>query len=238
MTERYTKSAEIYDIVYSEVIDYPTTAAQLTQLIKERNPDAGTLLEAACGTGAVIAHLQDDFTVAGFDLSEDMVRVAKAKLPTVEVRVADMVDFDWGSTFDVVICMFSSVGYLRTLADLERAYQRFAAHIAPGGVLVVEPWFRPEQWQLDHVGTLVASANDVTVMRMNTSWLEDDGRLSVMDMHHLVGQPGSVEHFVERHALSLVTPEEHLAAFAAAGLAMDYDPEGFIGRGLYVGSLA
>lgn len=238
MHERYTSSAEIYDVVYAEVIDYPATARRLTAMIRARKPDASTVLEAACGTGAVLDPLQAEFAVSGFDLSNDMLRVARAKLPGVELRRADMVDFDWGATFDAVICMFSSIGYLTSLESIEQAYRRFAAHLAADGVLIVEPWLRPDVFADGHVGTVVAGADGVTVLRMNTSWREDDGRVSVMDMHHLVGRPGSVEHFVEQHRLSLVTPEEHLALFDASGLAMDYDPDGFIGRGLYVGGLA
>jgi len=50
-----------------------------------------------------------------------------------------------------------------------------------------------------------------------------------------VARPGGeVETFVEEHATGQFTVEEHLAAFAAAGLAVDYDPEGLMGRRLYV----
>ena len=44
----------------------------------------------------------------------------------------------------------------------------------------------------------------------------------------------SVEHFVEHHELALFTREEHLAAFRAAGLQVEHDEEGLIGRGLYI----
>jgi len=236
--ESYTSSAQTYDVIYAEVVDYPATAARLTELIRSHKSDATTLLEAACGTGAVVDALRGDFEVSGFDLSAEMLAIARHKLPGVELRQADMVNFDWGGQFDAVICMFSSIGYLTTLQAVEQAYRRFAAHVVPDGVVVVEPWFTPDVWIDGHVGTNLVAGDGVTVMRMNSSWLEDEGRVSAMDMHHLVGRPGSVEHFVERHRLSLVTVDEHLAAFAAAGLAMEHDPDGFMGRGLYVGGLA
>ena len=238
MNERYSASAEIYDLLYAEILDYESTAQRLTQVIRARRPDAKTLLEAACGTGSFLVPLRRQFEeVAGFDLSDDMLAIARSKLPDVELRQADLLDFDWGSRFDAIICMFSAVGYLTDLESLERAYLRFAAHLEPDGVLVVEPWFEPDAWIEGHVGANYVVGGDVSVMRMNSTWLEDEGRVSVMDMHHLVGRPGKVEHFVERHRLGLVTREEHLAAFEAAGLAMQYDREGFIGRGLYVGGL-
>ena len=237
--DRYTRSAEIYDVLYSEIVDYAAAAERLSLLIRERKPDATTILEAACGTGSFLFHLQGDFDVHGFDLSEDMLAIAGDKVPSAELRQGDMVDFEWNEKFDAVICMFSSIGYLTAAEDLERAYRRFAAHLQPDGVLVVEPWFPPDVWTEGHIGTNRAEGTDITVLRMNSSWLEEDGRVSAMDMHHLVGRPGTVEHFVERHRLRLVTPSEHLAAFAAAGLAMEHDASGLIvERGLYVGGLS
>lgn len=109
-----------------------------------------------------------------------------------------------------------------------------ARHLKPGGVLAVEPWFWPEQWisQRPHVMTI--DEPDFKLVRMNTTWVE--GRLAVMDMHHLVGRPEAVEHFVERVELALYTHEEYLDAFRAAGLQPEHDAEGLMGRGLYLGT--
>ena len=149
--ERYTASAEIYDTIYAEVVDYPATGRLLKWIIQERNPEAKTVLEVACGTGAVLEQLVGEFELAGMDLSEEMLAVASAKLPGVELRQADMATFEWGSTFDVVLCMFSSIGYMTDLAGLEAAYEHMVAHLNPGGVLVSEAWLRPDVFQLDFV---------------------------------------------------------------------------------------
>lgn len=236
--QRYTLSAEIYDVIYADIVDYPATGAALGDLIREVNPEARTLLEAACGTGAVLAQLVGYFDIAGFDLSQEMLDVARSKLPGVQLRRADMVDFDWGSRFDAVICMFSSIGYLTDFDSLVAAYGRFAAHLNPGGVVIVEPWFRPDQFNPGWIGTTAAGDDQLRVQRMNTSWLEHDGRVSVMDMHHLVGRPGEVGHFVERHRMGLFTVDEHKTAFAAAGLDVEHREDLFMGRGTYVGTLA
>ena len=59
---------------------------------------------------------------------------------------------------------------------------------------------------------------------------------SIMEMHYLVGRPDGVEHFTERHELTLFQDEEMLDAFRAAGLAVEHDHEGGpMGRGLYIG---
>ena len=67
---------------------------------------------------------------------------------------------------------------------------------------------------------------------MNVSGRE--GRLAIMKFEYLVGTPSGIEAFSERHEAALFTDEEYRQAFAAAGLAVEHDPEGLIGRGLYI----
>ena len=75
---------------------------------------------------------------------------------------------------------------------------------------------------------------DVKIARMTASRVEAR-QSSVMDMHHLVNTARGVEYFVERHELTLFRDDEYHQAFSAAGLDVDVDPEGLIGRGLYFG---
>lgn len=99
--------------------------------------------------------------------------------------------------------------------------------------MLVEPWLSPESFTPGHIGgPLLGEAPDLKVVRMNGSRVE--GRLSVMDFHHLVGRPGSVEHFVDSHALAMYEQDEYRAAFGAAGLEVEYDSEGLLGRGLWI----
>jgi hypothetical protein len=51
-----------------------------------------------------------------------------------------------------------------------------------------------------------------------------------------VGTPNGLERFNERHELGLFAVELYLDAFRAAGLEADHDPEGPMGRGLYIAS--
>jgi hypothetical protein len=52
-----------------------------------------------------------------------------------------------------------------------------------------------------------------------------------------VGTPAGIEYFTERHELGLFAHDDYLAAFHTAGLEVEYNPEGLMGRGLYVGTL-
>jgi hypothetical protein len=55
-------------------------------------------------------------------------------------------------------------------------------------------------------------------------------------MHYLVGTADGVEQFEEHHELGLFTPEEMRSALEATGLTVEHDPDGLMGRGLWIGT--
>lgn len=230
----FSRSARLYDAVYASIRDYPREAAELDRLIQERRPGARTLLDVACGTGAHLEHLTG-YEVEGLDLDPEMLGVARERLPNVPLHEGDMADFDLGKRFDAVVCMFSSIGYVRTAERLRSAVASMARHLEPGGVLVVEPWLSPEVWVDRHVGAVFVDQPELKIARMNVG--EREGNLSIFEFEYLVGTPNGLERFNERHELGLFTVEQYLEAFRAAGLEVDHDPEGPMGRGLYIGSV-
>ena len=227
----YERAAPIYDAIYSWK-DYGAEANRLNELIEERRPGARNLLDVACGTGRHLEHLRRWYEVEGLDLEPQFVAVARERLGDVPVHEGDMTAFDLRRRFDVVTCLFSAIGHARTLEGLRAAIAAMAAHLEPRGLLAVEPWVWPDQLVSGRPHVLTIDEPDFKLVRMNTTWVE--GRLAVMDMHHLVGRPEAVEHFVERIELALYTHDEYLEAFRAAGLAVEHDTDGLMGRGLYL----
>ena len=229
----YDRSARLYDALY-EVLCHAGDAARLRDIIGRLGiEDGATLLDVGCGTGLHLERLREWYEVAGADIAPAMVEVARARLPGVPVHQADMTELDLGRRFDVVTCLFSSIGYVRTVERLRGAVGAMARHLRPGGVLVIEPWILPENWVERHVGALFVDDSELKIARMNAHFVRDG--VSVLDMHHLVGTPDGVEHFVERHELGLFSHEQYLGAIREAGLVAEHDAEGLMGRGLYIG---
>ena len=229
----FTGSAQFYDIIYS-FKDYQAEAEQLTAIIGDRLRSGGIrLLDVACGTGLHIEHLRDNYDVAGLDLDPRLLEIARQRNPGVAFHQGTMVDFQLVGTFDVVTCLFSSIGYVKNREGLARSVACMAKHLVPGGLLVIEPWFTPEAWRPNTVHSLFIDESDLKIARINTSFSQ--GRLSYFDLHYLVGTPDGTEHFVERHELGLFTFGEMQAALSKAGLEVEYDPEGLTGRGLHLG---
>jgi ubiquinone/menaquinone biosynthesis C-methylase UbiE len=234
MDEMYTDSAEVYDAIYSARIDFATATERLHGLIEQHKQTSGTtLLDVACGTGAYLTHLRTWYAVEGLDLAPDMLAVARRKEPDVPFHESDMADFDLGRRYDALICLSSSIGYVKTIPRLRQTLQTFARHLVPGGVAIVGRWFTPDEWIPGHQSAELIEEPDRKIARMNVS--SQDGRLSIMDMHYLVATAHGIEHFTERHEMGLFTRDEYLAAFEAAGLdVVDEAPSFLPGRSLYI----
>ena len=227
----FSRTAHLYDAIYS-FKDYAAEATRLHELIDERVA-ARTLLDVACGTGKHLAELREWYEVEGVDVDPALLALARERLPGVPLHEGDMTTLDLGREFDVVTCLFSSIGYVRTRERLGEAVARLAAHIAEGGLVVVEPWLTPESWIPDHVHAVYVDEQELKIARVNAG--APVGEEVAIDMHYLVGTPAGVEYIVEPHVLGLYTHDEYLDAFRAAGLEAEHEPEGLMGRGLYLG---
>jgi len=226
-------SARYYDKLYA-FKDYRAETEKLLETLRRYKPSLGDdLLDVACGTGRHLAYLKESFRVEGLDLALGMLEAARERLPEVTFHQADMTDFILGGQFDVVTCLFSSIGYVKTLEALVKTVNGMASHLAPGGVLLIEPWFTPETWHPGSVHALFIDEPELKIARVNTS--DAMGRLSFMDFHYLIGTPQGVGHFTERHEPGLFTAPEMQAALTGAGLRSEYDPHGLTGRGLHIG---
>jgi SAM-dependent methyltransferase len=217
----FEHSAHVYDLLYS-FKDYETEAHDLAAMIRERNAGSTSLLDVACGTGKHLEVLRANFRdVAGVDLDASLLEIARERLPDVSFTQADMRTFDLGRTFDAVTCLFSSVGYLRDDDELAEAVGRMAAHLAPGGVLVIDGWLRPDAWWPGmNVDALAESANGVAAARVARTWR--DGDRTVLDMRYLIATAEEgFEQQQEVHELTLFSDAAYRAAFAKASLTPD-----------------
>ena len=233
----FTASAEYYDAIYATFKDYRTEATKLAALLRAINPACKTILDVACGTAEHELYLTDaGFTVDGLDIDETFLRIARTKNPTCRFFLGDMSAFDLPDRYDAVICLFSSIGYLRTLDRLVTALHCFRRHLAPGGIIVVEPWFAPGVLDPARVVKNTGEGNGVRVSRI--SRVELEGRLSRLRFDYEITDGVDTRRAQEVHELGLFTTAELLQTFRDAGLEADYDPKGLTDRGLYIAKAA
>lgn len=165
-----------------------------------------------------------------------MLQIARGKLPGTPLFRADMAHFTVDTSFDALLCLFSSIGYIHPEERLRAAARAFAASVRPGGALVIEPWLAEEAFISGHLAMQTYDGEDLKLCRAAIS--RKEGALSVFDFHWLVVRAGApdMEHVVDRHTLWLCPTGTLLEAFEDAGFEVRLEPKGLMpDRGLIVG---
>lgn len=219
-TGSYGDLARWYDPLYAAAgKDHAAEARAVLGLATAAGVRVDSVLDVACGTGQhLVAFREAVGDVAGLDNAPAMLEVARERLgPGVPLRHADMRTFSLDRQFDLVTCLFSAVGHVRDESDLDAAVATMARHVAPGGLLVVEPWLTPQTVHVDGTRTLdTVETGDGVCARAARSVLRGD--VLVVEFAWAIATPESVTSHTESYRMPLFTQERYLAAVAAAGL--------------------
>ena len=132
-----------YDVLashYDAVTGDPATEALLIEdVIERRHGRVTTLLDVACGTGAVTSLLSRAYQVSGLDMSAGMLTVAREKLPEgTPLYVADMTSFRLSARFDAIVCAYQGVNHLLSLPAWKSFFRSVYWHLNAGGVFVFD----------------------------------------------------------------------------------------------------
>jgi SAM-dependent methyltransferase len=131
----YDLLAKFYDRLMS---DSSLRSKQVMRCIERYRPTASSLLELGCGTGAVLYGLSAMGSLAGMDISRNMLDVARARLPGAQFIQGDISSFDLGCRFDVIVCTYDVLNHL---AEFNRWISCFACtckHLAEGGLFIFD----------------------------------------------------------------------------------------------------
>lgn len=134
----YTKLAPIYDYLMRHV-DYQRWADYVSLIFKMVQVDVRTILDIACGTGTLIQRLrQRGYKAVGFDLSQEMISLAKRKNQGVPLWRGDMRCFASKRRFDAVVCLFDSINYLMNLKELGEVLRAVEEVLHKEGIFIFD----------------------------------------------------------------------------------------------------
>ncbi|NBD29259.1 MAG: methyltransferase domain-containing protein [Alphaproteobacteria bacterium] len=129
----YERQAAVYDAQRSRVLSEARWLARFAAVL----PQGGRVLDLGCGAGDPIARwfMAEGFRVTGVDFSDAMLDIANARWPDGDWRQSDMRRLDLDDRFDGIVA-WDSFFHL-TPADQRGTLARMAAHLAPGGSILV-----------------------------------------------------------------------------------------------------
>ena len=118
----YKDLAKYYDLIYeSRGKDYEQEVKKIESVIdKYKSSKSKKLLEVACGTGKHLKYFSKHYECTGVDINQGILDIAKRNAPNVKLVQADMAKLDLEEKFDIITCLFSSIGYITSIKDFKR----------------------------------------------------------------------------------------------------------------------
>ncbi len=165
-------------------------------------PGRHRVLELGVGGGHNLSHLTADFEATAVDLSGEMLAHSRRLNPSVRHHAGDMRHVRLGEKFAAVL-IHDAISYMRSESDLAAVFATAAAHLEPGGVLVMAPDHFRDSFQgpvADHRThsaegvhltyfeyTYDPDPTDTTIETLYTYFILRDGRLRIEHDRHLTG---------------------------------------------------
>jgi 2-polyprenyl-3-methyl-5-hydroxy-6-metoxy-1,4-benzoquinol methylase len=131
-------AAELYDLIHGDFASDQWLDFYLT------HTRAGSdVLELACGTGRLTIPLAEaGRRMAGLDLSESMLTLARAKAMARKVDLSwmqgDMTQFLLGRTFDTILLPAQSMSHLVRREQVEGLFESVRRNLRPNGAFIFE----------------------------------------------------------------------------------------------------
>ena len=215
----FWKYAQIYDLIYSGK-NYEEESKRITRIIKRyKKSDGKELLEVACGTGNYLKFFKNDFNCIGLDISEKMLRIARKKLSKIKFVKGNMVNFKLNKKFDVILCLFNSIGYAKTYKNLEKTIRNFSSHLKNGGILIINPWFSKSDFKpKTNVG--LYENEKIKIARIYVT--QKIKETSILNLHFLIAEKGKVKYLTDRHKLGLFEYSKFLKIMKKNGLNSEF----------------
>jgi len=154
MRKAYARWAPVYDVVYDKLTEPAARAA--VEAAAEHGP---RILEAGVGTGLALGYYPKASFVCGVDLSEDMLKRARAKVRRRNLshvkglQVMDVCHLGYAdASFDAVVAQF----LITLVPDPEAAMSEFLRVVRPGGGIVLANHFGQSEGPVARVEEIVA----------------------------------------------------------------------------------
>lgn len=165
--ELYNQLSKYVDASYRGTKNYQQ---EVDFILRRAGTGRKIVIDVACGSGGHAELLSKaGFEVYAVDLSPAMLRLLKTNLPAAKVFKQDMKNLQVPVQADVLICMYNSINYNYSYAELSSTLKRFYDHLNLGGVLIFDTAFMTDTWKPGPFSVETITTADFEVARVNQS---------------------------------------------------------------------
>jgi ubiquinone/menaquinone biosynthesis C-methylase UbiE len=208
--------AKYYDSIYLKMKDYRKESEMIKTVIRlYQKKSSKTLLDVGCGTAEHLKNLSSDFLCTGVDINKDMIKIARKKNPSMGLIAADMLKMNLRRKFDVIISLFSVIGYAHTFGNLVKSLRNMRNHLESNGLLIIEPWIFRKDYTKGHIGFETYSDDKIKFVRMSRSQLTKSEWL--LQMYYMFSDGGDIKCSKEVHKMLSLDKQDYIRAFKLAG---------------------
>ncbi|WP_420457319.1 class I SAM-dependent DNA methyltransferase [Rubrivirga sp.] len=224
MPDPYSALAAGYDAVMAHV-DYPMWAATVQGIVRRHHPQARSVAELGCGTGALAVALQpygpppSGYDYRAFDGSPAMVEQARETVRRagrpVALGVLAFGETVPGPPADLVVLVYDGLNYLLDLDAVTALFESVRDALAPDGIAVVDQSTPANS--VNHAADGFDDAGETDAFSyLRTSRYDAGARLHTTEFELTLPDGRRLR---ETHVQRAYTMDEVEAAAAAAGLA-------------------
>jgi SAM-dependent methyltransferase len=162
---------------YEEDVDRTSSEVDAVETILHPRKGA-RILDLACGAGRHSIELaRRGYRVTGYDLSQELLRKARAAARAVKARVdfvrGDMRELAYHAEFDAAINMFSSFGYFDSVGEDRKVMEGVARALKARGKFLMDRFNREslayelplQGWRVGKDGSVVLQEDTFDVLR-------------------------------------------------------------------------
>ena len=201
-TTPYKNWARVYDLIYSNK-NYKKESEKIIKIITQyKNNNGNLLLDVGCGTGEHIKYLNKKFRCEGLDINKELLSFAKRKVKIVKFHKGNMINFRLKKRYDIIICLFSAIGHVKTIKKLKKTLKTFERHLNFGGIVIIEPWFTKKEYKKGRLDLTTYKDENIAIVRTNVSKIKGD--IAVLDFHFLIAEKNKdVKYYFSKQELGM-----------------------------------
>ncbi len=137
MSKLYNELAEIYELFYSQLINYENEFELYAGILNKFK--LREVLDLACGTGNLAKYFeQNNFSYIGLDISIEMLDLAKIKHPNGIFILGDMRNFRLDKKVESSIITARSISYLLMNDEILTTFKTINTNLNKNGILAFD----------------------------------------------------------------------------------------------------